>query len=109
MAGVATPAGFNEAAMEAALPFPLSNAGKSSDFKAGCDACEAMALESPVLEASALTSCFACKVEDSVAEGVVFCTGGDTTGTGARAIEVLDCNFRGVKGAEVGIIRDTGF
>jgi len=50
--------------------FPLltSSAGKSSDCKAACAACEAIVLESPLLEARCCTSCFACDISVSEVE-----------------------------------------
>jgi hypothetical protein len=44
--------------------FPLldSRAGNSSDCRTGCEACEAIVFESPLLKANCCTSCFACNI-----------------------------------------------
>jgi hypothetical protein len=60
-----------------------SKAGKSSDCKADCEACEAIVFESPLLEASCCTSCFAC---ESGISGVELGGGRD----GVAGIETLE-------------------
>jgi hypothetical protein len=50
------------------LPLLVCRAGKSSDCRAGCEACEAIAFERPLLEANCCTSCFACEVGVSAIE-----------------------------------------
>jgi len=50
------------------LPLLVCSAGKSSDCRAGCEACEAIAFERPLLEANCCTSCFACEVGVSTIE-----------------------------------------
>jgi hypothetical protein len=40
---------LTSAGVTTALPFPLSNAGKSSDRRLACVDCDAMVVESPVL------------------------------------------------------------
>jgi hypothetical protein len=70
------------------LPLLASRAGKSSDCRAGCEACEAIVFESPVLEANCCTSCFACDVGisdvelDAIRDGV---TGTETLESGVAA------------------------
>jgi hypothetical protein len=66
-----------------------SRAGKSSDCRAGCEACEAIAFERPLLEANCCTSCFACDVgatdvELSTARGGVADTETLESGVAAR-------------------------
>jgi hypothetical protein len=79
---------FVAAGVVGVLPLLTSRAGKSSDCRADCEACEAIVFESPVLEASCCTSCFACDVGVSVVDlsamrdGV---TGRDTLESGVTA------------------------
>ena len=65
------------------LPLLVSRAGKSSDCRADCEACEAIVFESPVLEASCCTSCFAC---DASVSDVELCT----TRDGVAGTETLE-------------------
>lgn len=46
-----------------ALPLPLSKAGKSSGWCAGCKDCDAIVFDKPEFVASVFKSCFACEVE----------------------------------------------
>jgi hypothetical protein len=61
------------------LPLLVSNAGKSSDCRAGCEAWEAIIFESPLLEANCCTSCFACDVSLSNVEFRTMCVGVEET------------------------------
>jgi hypothetical protein len=60
--GLTEPTALVGAAVVRVLPLLVSSAGKSSDCRAGCEACEAIVFESPELEANCCTSCFACDV-----------------------------------------------
>jgi hypothetical protein len=60
--GLTEPTGLVAAGVVGVLALLVSSAGKSSDCKASGEACEAIVFESPVLEASCCTSCFACDV-----------------------------------------------
>jgi hypothetical protein len=60
--------GLGATGVAGALTLLASRAGKSSDCRAGWEACEAIVFESPLLEANCCTSCFACEVGVSDAE-----------------------------------------
>jgi hypothetical protein len=108
--------GLVEDGVGGALLALLSRAGKSSDWRAGCEACKAMALESPVFAARVLTSCLARDIDvwrrdidvisDAGRDGV---GGTDTLASGVPARGMKGLLRDGVNGAEVGTIRDVGF
>lgn len=92
------------------LAFPLSNAGKSSLFKPGWVACDAIAFDRPELVARFFTSCLFWAVEVSPGVSRMVCGGMLTTfarGVAARGTKLA--LLAGWNGAVVGRIREAGF
>jgi hypothetical protein len=91
----------------------LSRAGKSSDWRVACGACEAIVLDRPLLPAKAFTSCFACAVDISgTLEYTVLWVGVGGPGLSTSGVPALGTEEKlrdGVNGADVGTIRDGTF
>lgn len=94
--------------MVVAFGLPLSNAGNSSAFRRIVEACEAIALDKPLLDASDFTSTFAFALEVSSIFGVlVGVDGSDTLASGVATTGMLR-GRDGVNGGAVGAIREIG-